>query len=132
MKYWKLLVIALLPLQVNAGWNVEKVENFKGDEVKTYLYKINSEGHKLVLDHYFKRLIFIREDKTYRRGVDGIKIDGVFVKAWGDTFEGYPQQTAILFENKDEVIQKLKDASKIEINVEYFKDGYRVSVFKIK
>ncbi len=135
MKLIRLLIlfVAMASTQISyAKWDEEKIGEFKSEEVKTYYYKINSQGHKLVLDSYMKRLIFIQKDKTFKRNIDGIKIDGEYVEAWGDYFSNYPQQTAVLFNDKDAVMERLKNAKKIEINVVYFKDGERVSTFKIK
>ena len=48
-----------------------------------------------------------------------------------DPFSHYPEQTAITFENKDEVLKKLFLAKKIEIEVRYGRDQ-GISVFQIK
>ena len=60
-----------------------------------------------------------------------IKIDGVAVDVASDPFSRYPEQTAIIFENKDEVLKKLFLAKKIEFNVLYGRDE-ALSTFQIK
>jgi hypothetical protein len=78
-----------------------------------------------------KRLIFIQQDRLYKRTIKQIKIDGIPVDVMSDPFSHYPEQTAITFENKDEVLKKLFLAKKIEIEVRYGRDQ-GISVFQIK
>jgi hypothetical protein len=114
-----------------AKWNEERDMTANGKEELVYYYKMNEQGQKLVLDKYVKRLIFIRPDRLYKRSIKQIKIDGVAVDVTSDPFSRYPEQTAIVFDNKDEVLKKLFLAKKIEFNVLYGRDE-AVSVFQIK
>lgn len=114
-----------------AKWNEERDMTANGKEELVYYYKMNDQGQKLVLDKYVKRLIFIRPDRLYKRSIKQIKIDGVAVDVTSDPFSRYPEQTAIVFDNKDEVLKKLFLAKKIEFNVLYGRDE-AVSVFQIK
>jgi len=91
---------------VYAKWDEERDMTTNGKEELVY-YKTNDQGQKLVLDKYVKRLIFIRPDKFYKRSIKQIKIDGVVVDVNSDPFSRYPEQTAIVFENKDEVLKRL-------------------------
>ena len=91
----------------HAKWDEERDMTTNGKEELIYYYKTNDQGQKLVLDKYVKRLIFIRPDKFYKRSIKQIKIDGVVVDVTSDPFSRYPEQTAIVFENKDEVLKKL-------------------------
>ena len=116
---------------VYAKWDEERDMTTNGKEELVYYYKTNDQGQKLVLDKYVKRLIFIRPDKFYKRSIKQIKIDGVVVDVNSDPFSRYPEQTAIVFENKDEVLKKLFLAKKIEFNVLYGRDE-AVSAFQIK
>jgi hypothetical protein len=116
---------------VNAKWDEERDTTINGKEELVYYYKTNEQGQKLVLDKYVKRLIFIRSDKLYKRSIKQIKIDGVAVDVTSDPFSRYPEQTAIVFDNKDEVLKKLFLAKKIEFNVLYGRDQAE-SVFQIK
>ena len=116
---------------IYAKWDEERDMTTNGKEELVYYYKTNEQGQKLVLDKYVKRLIFIRPDKLYKRSIKQIKIDGVPVDVNSDPFSHYPEQTAIVFENKDEVLKKLFLAKKIEIEVHYGRDQ-GVSVFQIK
>ena len=116
---------------VYAKWDEERDMTTNGKEELVYYYKTNDQGQKLVLDKYVKRLIFIRPDKFYKRSIKQIKIDGVVVDVNSDPFSRYPEQTAIVFENKDEVLKKLFLAKKIEFNVLYGRDE-AVSTFQIK
>ena len=114
-----------------AKWDEERDMTANGKEELVYYYKMNDQGQKLVLDKYVKRLIFIRPDRLYKRSIKQIKIDGVAVDVTSDPFSRYPEQTAIVFDNKDEVLKKLFLAKKIEFNVLYGRDE-AVSVFQIK
>jgi hypothetical protein len=116
---------------VHAKWDEERDMTTNGKEELVYYYKTNEQGQKLVLDKYVKRLIFIRPDKFYKRSIKQIKIDGVVVDVTSDPFSRYPEQTAIVFENKDEVLKKLFLAKKIEFNVLYGRDE-AMSTFQIK
>jgi len=78
-----------------------------------------------------KRLIFIQQDRLYKRTIKQIKIDGIPIDVMSDPFLHYPEQTAITFENKDEVLKKLFLAKKIEIEIRYGRDQ-GVSVFQIQ
>jgi hypothetical protein len=127
-----LLIFSIMVTQsAYAKWDEERDMTTNGKEELVYYYKTNEQGQKLVLDKYVKRLIFIRPDKLYKRSIKQIKIDGVAVDVTSDPFSRYPEQTAIVFENKDEVLKKLFLAKKIEFNVLYGRDE-AMSVFQIK
>jgi hypothetical protein len=127
-----LLIFAVMTNQsVHAKWDEERDMTTNGKEELVYYYKTNDQDQKLVLDKYVKRLIFIRPDKFYKRSIKQIKIDGVAVDVTSDPFSRYPEQTAIVFENKDEVLKKLFLAKKIEFNVLYGRDE-ALSIFQIK
>jgi hypothetical protein len=115
----------------HAKWDEERDMTTNGKEELIYYYKTNDQGQKLVLDKYVKRLIFIRPDKFYKRSIKQIKIDGAVVDVTSDPFSRYPEQTAIVFENKDEVLKKLFLAKKIEFNVLYGREE-GLSTFQIK
>ena len=127
-----LLIFSVISSQsAHAKWDEERDMTTNGKEELVYYYKTNDQGQKLVLDKYVKRLIFIRPDKFYKRSIKQIKIDGVVVDVTSDPFSRYPEQTAIVFDNKDEVLKKLFLAKKIEFNVLYGRDQAE-SVFLIK
>ena len=126
-----LIFSASVSQSVCAKWDEERDMTTNGKEELVYYYKTNEQGQKLVLDKYVKRLIFIRADKFYKRSIKQIKIDGVVVDVTSDPFSRYPEQTAIVFENKDEVLKKLFLAKKIEFNVLYGRDE-AISTFQIK
>jgi hypothetical protein len=126
-----LIFSAMVSQSVYAKWDEERDMTTNGKEELVYYYKTNEQGQKLVLDKYVKRLIFIRPDKFYKRSIRQIKIDGVPVDVTSDPFSRYPEQTAIIFENKDEVLKKLFLAKKIEFNVLYGRDE-AVSTFQIR
>ena len=116
---------------VYAKWDEERDVTTNGKEEFIYYYKTNEQGHKLVLDKYIKRLIFIQKDRLLKRTINQIKIDGVDLEVMSDTFSHYPEQTAITFENKDEVLKKLFLAKKVEVYVRYGREP-GVSTFQIK
>ncbi|QWD90558.1 hypothetical protein [Polynucleobacter sp. MWH-Braz-FAM2G] len=127
-----LIFLGVLASQnVSAKWDEERDMTTNGKEELIYYYKTNEQGQKLVLDKYVKRLIFIRPDKLYKRSIKQIKIDGMVVEVTSDPFSRYPEQTAIIFDNKDEVLKKLFLAKKIEFNVFYGREE-SVSTFLIK
>ncbi|WP_197713038.1 hypothetical protein [Polynucleobacter necessarius] len=121
----------MLSQSANAKWDEERDMTTNGKEELVYCCKINEQGQKLVLDKYVKRLIFIRSDKFYKRSIKQIKIDGELVDVTSDPFSRYPEQTAIVFDNKDEVLKRLFLAKKIEFNVLYGREE-GVSTFLIK
>ncbi len=126
------LFLSLLISQVAyAKWDEERDMTTNGKEELVYYYKTNEQGQKLVLDKYVKRLIFIRPDKFYKRSIKQMKVDGMIIDVTSDPFARYPEQTAIVFENKDEVLKKLFLAKKIEFNVLYGRDE-ALSIFQIK
>jgi hypothetical protein len=135
MHFYKLVATLFLSLLISqvafAKWDEERDMTTNGKEELVYYYKTNEQGQKLVLDKYVKRLIFIRPDRLYKRSIKQIKIDGMVVDVTSDPFSRYPEQTAIVFDNKDEVLKKLFLAKKIEFNVLYGRDQAE-SVFLIK
>ena len=135
MHFYKVVATLFLSLLISqvayAKWDEERDRTTNGKEELVYYYKTNEQGQKLVLDKYVKRLIFIRPDKFYKRSIKQMKIDGQVIDVTSDPFARYPEQTAIVFENKDEVLKKLFLAKTIEFNVLYGKDE-ALSVFQIK
>jgi len=114
-----------------AKWEEERDVTGSGNQDLVYYYKTNGQGQKLVLDKYVKRLIFIQQDRLYKRTIKQIKIDGVPMEVMSDPFSHYPEQTAITFENKDEVLKKLFLAKTIELEIRYGRDQ-GISVFQIQ
>ena len=135
MHFYKVVATLFLSLLISqvayARWDEERDRTTNGKEELVYYYKTNEQGQKLVLDKYVKRLIFIRPDKFYKRSIKQIKIDGFMVDVTSDPFSRFPEQTAIIFDNKDEVLKKLFLAKKIEFNVLYGRDEAQ-SIFLIK
>ena len=114
-----------------AKWDEERDVTTNGKDELVYYYKANDQGQKLVLDKYVKRLIFVQPDRLYKRSIRLIKVDGQPIEVMSDPFSHYPEQTAIVFENKDEVLKKLFLAKKIEVFVRYNRDE-AISIFQIK
>jgi hypothetical protein len=135
MYLYKAVLAILLCISVNqvafAKWDEERDATTNGKDELVYYSKTNEQGQKLVLDKYVKRLIFVQHDRLYNRSIRQIKIDGLVVEAMSDPFSRYPEQTAITFENKDEVLKKLFLAKKIEVFVRFNRDE-TVSTFQIK
>ncbi|WP_068319497.1 hypothetical protein [Polynucleobacter yangtzensis] len=135
MHFYKLVVTLFLGLCIsqaaNAKWDEERDMTTNGKEELIYYYKTNQQGQKLVLDKYVKRLIFIRPDRLYKRSIKQIKVDDQLIDVTSDPFSRFPEQTAIIFDNKDEVLKKLFLAQKIEFNVRYGRDE-ALSTFQIK
>jgi hypothetical protein len=114
-----------------AKWDEERDVRANGKEEFIYYYKTNDQGQKLVLDKYVKRLIFIQPDRLYKRTIRMIKVDGQPIEVMSDPFSRYPEQTAIIFENKDEVLKKLFLAKQIEVFIRYNRDE-AMRVFQIR
>jgi hypothetical protein len=114
-----------------AKWDEERDVTTNGKDELVYYFKTNDQGQKLVLDKYVKRLIFIQSDRLYKRTIRLIKIDGQSIEVMSDPFSRFPEQTAIIFENKDEVLKKLFLAKKIEVFVRYNRDD-SMSTFQIR
>ena len=135
MHLYRVLVAAMLCMLASqtafAKWDEERDVTTNGKDELVYYFKTNDQGQKLVLDKYVKRLIFIQPDRLYKRTIRLIKVDGQAIEVMSDPFSRFPEQTAIIFENKDEVLKKLFLAKKIEVFVRYNRDE-ALSVFQIK
>ena len=135
MPLYRLLMLAILLALTSqpafAKWDEERDVTTNGKDELVYYYKTNALGQKLVLDKYVKRLIFIQSDRLYKRTIRLIKIDGQSIEVMSDPFSRFPEQTAIIFENKDEVLKKLFLAKKIEVFVRYNRDD-SMSTFQIR
>lgn len=126
MPLYRLLMVAILLALTSqtafAKWDEERGVTTNGKDELVYYYKTNDLGQKLVLDKYVKRLIFIQSDRLYKRTIRLIKVDGQSIEVMSDPFSRFPEQTAIIFENKDEVLKKLFLAKKVEVFVRYNRD----------
>ena len=135
MQLYRILALAILSTflcqPAIAKWDEERDVTKNGKEELVYYYKTNPQGQKLVLDKYMKRLIFIQADRLHKRTIRLIRVDGQPIEVMSDPFSRYPEQTAIIFENKDEVLKKLFLAKQIEVFVRYNRDE-GVSTFQIK
>jgi hypothetical protein len=135
MPFYRIVVTifiwALASQTAFAKWDEERDVSTNGKEEFIYYYKTNDQGQKLVLDKYVKRLIFIQPDRLYKRTIRLIKVDGQSIEVMSDPFSRYPEQTAIIFENKDEVLKKLFLAKQIEVFIRYNRDE-AMSVFQIR
>ncbi len=135
MQLYRIVVGVILGICLSqsalAKWEEERDLTVNGKDELVYYFKINEQGQKLVLDKYIKRLIFIRPDRLHKRTIRLIKIDDQAIEVMSDPFSRYPEQTAITFENKDEVLKKLFLAKKIEVFVRYNRDD-AISTFQIK
>ena len=102
---------------------------------KRHLFSLASVGYQqekiLKMQVRITRLIFIQPDRLYKRTIRLIKVDGQAIEVMSDPFSRFPEQTAIIFENKDEVLKKLFLAKKIEVFVRYNRDE-AVNVFQIR
>ena len=135
MQLYRIVVGVILGICLSqsalAKWEEERDLTVNGKDELVYYFKTNEQGQKLVLDKYIKRLIFIRPDRLHKRTIRLIKIDDQAIEVMSDPFSRYPEQTAITFENKDEVLKKLFLAKKIEVFVRYNRDE-AISTFQIK
>ena len=135
MPLYRLLMVAILLALTSqtafAKWEEERDVTTNGKDELVYYFKTNDLGQKLVLDKYVKRLIFIQPDRLYKRTIRLIKVDGQSIEVMSDPFSRYPEQTAITFENKDEILKKLFLAKKIEVFVRYNRDE-GMSTFQIR
>lgn len=135
MQLYRLFMVAILLALTSqtafAKWDEERDVTTNGKDELVYYFKTNDLGQKLVLDKYLKRLIFIQPDRLYKRTIRLIKVDGQSIEVMSDPFSRYPEQTAITFENKDEVLKKLFLAKKIEVFVRYNRDE-SMNTFQIR
>jgi hypothetical protein len=125
------ILLALTSQTAFAKWDEERDVTTNGKDELVYYFKTNDQGQKLVLDKYVKRLIFIQSDRLYKRTIRLIKVDGQPIEVMSDPFARFPEQTAITFENKDEVLKKLFFAKKIEVYVRYNRDD-SINTFQIQ
>jgi hypothetical protein len=125
------IFLALTSQTAFAKWDEERDITTNGKDELVYYFKTNELGQKLVLDKYVKRLIFIQPDRLYKRTIRLIRVDGQSIEVMSDPFSRFPEQTAITFENKDEILKKLFLAKKIEVFVRYNRDE-SMSTFQIR
>jgi hypothetical protein len=125
------ILLALTSQTAFAKWDEERDVTTNGKDELVYYFKTNDLGQKLVLDKYVKRLIFIQPDRLYKRTIRLIRVDGQSIEVMSDPFSRFPEQTAITFENKDEILKKLFLAKKIEVFVRYNRDE-SMSTFQIR
>lgn len=125
------ILLALGSQPAFAKWDEERDVTTNGKDELVYYFKTNDLGQKLVLDKYLKRLIFIQPDRLYKRTIRLIKVDEQSIEVMSDPFARFPEQTAITFENKDEVLKKLFLAKKIEVFVRYNRDE-SMNTFQIR
>jgi hypothetical protein len=125
------IFLALTSQTAFAKWDEERDVTTNGKDELVYYFKTNDLGQKLVLDKYVKRLIFIQPDRLYKRTIRLIRVDGQSIEVMSDPFSRFPEQTAITFENKDEILKKLFLAKKIEVFVRYNRDE-SMSTFQIR
>ena len=125
------ILLALTSHTAFAKWDEERDVSTNGKDELVYYFKTNDLGQKLVLDKYVKRLIFIQPDRLYKRTIRLIRVDGQSIEVMSDPFSRFPEQTAITFENKDEVLKKLFLAKKIEVFVRYNRDE-SMNTFQIR
>ena len=135
MHLYKLLIVSILLALTSqtafAKWDEERDVSTNGKDELVYYFKTNDLGQKLVIDKYVKRLIFIQPDRLYKRTIRLIRVDGQSIEVMSDPFSRFPEQTAITFENKDEVLKKLFLAKKIEVFVRYNRDE-SMNTFQIR
>ena len=135
MPFYRIAVTIFIWVLANqtafAKWDEERDVARNGKDEFIYYYKTNDRGQKLVLDKYVKRLIFIQPDRLYKRTIRLIKVDGQPLEVMSDPFARFPEQTAITFENKDEMLKKLFLAKKIEVYVRYNRDD-SINTFQIQ
>jgi hypothetical protein len=125
------ILLALTSQTAFAKWDEERDVTTNGKDELVYYFKTNDLGQKLVLDKYVKRLIFIQPDRLYKRTIRLIRVDGQSIEVMSDPFSRFPEQTAITFENKDEILKKLFLAKKIEVFVRYNRDE-TINTFQIR
>jgi len=125
------ILLALTSQTAFAKWDEERDVTTNGKDELVYYFKTNDLGQKLVLDKYVKRLIFIQPDRLYKRTIRLIRVYGQSIEVMSDPFSRFPEQTAITFENKDEILKKLFLAKKIEVFVRYNRDE-SMSTFQIR
>jgi hypothetical protein len=125
------ILLTLTSQTAFAKWDEERDVTTNGKDELVYYFKTNDQGQKLVLDKYVKRLIFIQSDRLYKRTIRLIKVDGQSIEVMSDPFSRFPEQTAITFENKDEVLKKLFLAKKIEVFVRYNREE-SLNTFQIR
>lgn len=135
MHLYRLLMVAILLELASqpafSKWDEERDVTTNGKDELVYYFKTNDLGQKLVLDKYLKRLIFIQPDRLYKRTIRLIRVDGQAIEVMSDPFSRFPEQAAITFENKDEVLKKLFLAKKIEVFVRYNRDE-SMNTFQIR
>ena len=135
MHLYRLLIVAILLALTSqtafAKWDEERDITTNGKDELVYYFKTNDLGQKLVLDKYVKRLIFIQPDRLYKRTIRLIRVDGQSIEVMSDPFSRFPEQTAITFENKDEILKKLFLAKKIEVFVRYNREE-SLNTFQIR
>jgi len=130
----KLFLSALIlgfSLAAYADWKVERSKNFSGADEKFLVAKTLSDGTELWIDLQQKFVVIRNNRKTFNK-VNGVKLDGnyydVVDKASGDMFE---YVVFCQYSKNSDCYKNIFSAKKVEVNVEYFRTGEKVSTFPV-
>jgi len=132
----KLSVILLLLISINsfADWKVEDSKNFKGER-QIYLVTKSSDGSEFWIDVQKQQLVYQHRGKLLN-AISGIKIDGKYYEvegvATGDSLDSSVIcSTEWSYVPDHKCYKAIFNAKKVEINVDYFRTGPKVSIFNI-
>ena len=131
-----LLPLLLLAIAMNsfADWKVEDKKNFKGER-QVYLVTKSSDGSEFWVDLQKQQLVFQHRGKVLNE-VDGVKIDGKLYEVQGSA-TGDGLDSAVICPTEWSYVPDLDcykaifNSKKLEVNVDYFRTGKKVSTFNI-
>lgn len=130
-KIFLAVIIIGFSVVTHADWRVEKSKNFSGADEKFLVAKTLGDGTELWIDLQQKFVVIRNNRKTFNK-VNGIKLDGnyydVVDKASGDMFE---YVVFCQYSKHSECYKNIFSTKKVEVNVEYFRTGEKVSTFLV-
>jgi len=126
------LATALLANVVQAAsWRVVEEKNFKG-EIEAPMYLLEQGKNTLAVvksEGGSWKVVF--DNPEVKNAMKGIKVDGEYLDCQGGTFgDGYIWVEGCLSFDSATYAKILK-AKKVEVNVDYFRKGQRVTTFHV-
>gem|GEM_PF-4816945 len=113
-----------------ADWTLETTTTFKG-ETNKYLVSKSDDDSEVWIDLQINHIAYSHK-KSVIKGVNGVKIDGIFFDNGGASTSDKMDSAAFCGEDyARKCYQSFFNAKTIEVNVEYFGNYSKVSVFHV-
>lgn len=116
-----------------ASWRIVEEKSFKGDQAPP-MYILEQGRDRLVIvksEMPYGNWKVVFDNPEIKNAMKGIKVDGEYIDCVGGTFgDGFIWVEGCLAEDSS-TYQKILNAKKIEVNVDYYRKGQRVTTFSV-